>query len=174
MKDIGRMTKEIKLLQLCIENSHGEVMPDCDTPEIRELFDELTEGVPMDWKEVRWYALEKTSVSAKELQMQLLEEKIKQQERILNRRGSYDYSADHPEEPDMKSENRKPVLTDTYSKKSYASKSKPIKPKRKNISSGPSFGGFVIDESEFEVIAKASKKKEQEDKVAPSFDDLGW
>lgn len=167
MKDIERMQKEIKLLQLCIENSPGEVMPDCDTPEIKTLFDELTKDAPLDMREVRWYALEKTSVPAKELQIQLLEEKIKQQKAVLERRESAEIFTDDVEDPDHWGEYKKPTIADHYSKKSTSYT-------RKRKSDDLQFDGPSIENYEFVTIKKASTDKDTTDEIAPIFDDLGW
>lgn len=167
MKDVERMTKEIKLLQLCIDNSHGEIMPDCETPEIKTLFDELTKDAPLDMREVRWWALEKTSVPAKELQIQLLEEKIKQQEAVLERRESAGIFTDDVEDPDHWGEDKKPTIADHYSKKStnYT---------RKRKSDDLQFDGPSIENYEFVTIKKASTDKDTTDEIALTFDDLGW
>ena len=137
MTNIEYLQRDIKLLQLCIDNSPGQIMPNCDTPEIRELFDEITEGVPEDWKEVRWWALEDTSIPAKELQIQLMRDEIAKEERILKRIENGGTFFELAEEPQPWGSSNTPIITESYSKnyskKDYSRPAKDTKPKWKIV-----------------------------------------
>ena len=171
MTDIERMQKDIRLLELCIENSPGKIMPDCSTPEIKELFDEITRGVPMDWKEVRWWALEHTFVSAMKTQIQLMQEEIAKQERILKRQECPENYIEAAEDPAAWSKYEQLDITSYYAKRANASPVETTKPKHRRKSKGPVFDDIVIDEEA--PKDKKTTTKTPED-FAPTFDDIGW
>lgn len=141
--EIENRKKWIELLRLCIENSPGKNMPDCDTPEIKALFDEIHKDESPVMRNIKWQAFEQTSIPAKELQIQLCEQAIKAHEERFELDEEFDpwaeYSEDGwhesprctpaaPSKPIKK--NEKPQPEKTEKKEPEPVKRKPGRPKK--------------------------------------------